>query len=277
MPIAGSSQIIELLHSLSNPVRKGIIETLGERGQATFSDLLILCDLDIYYQKGLLDYHLKEMCRSGILAKTETGYVLTSIGRSVAKFLDALECEYQRLFTTKFPVKGGEIGKLDIATFEDGDAEEVSIAKYGDKDQMRDEVMWACGNTVPLKHMSEWGQTFSLVARSNRKVIGVLYGNTIPMHVISKDGKELGVIQPTEKKPANRLDGEIFEIWVHPSYEGQGVEKQLIKEFTDRVKKRGAVTVIAERVLSENATLVMAFEEMGFQRIASYQDFRVEI
>jgi len=97
------------------------------------------------------------------------------------------------------------------------------------------------------------------------------------MHVVKEEEGKLRVIQPTEKKPANRLDGEIFEIWVNPDYEGQGVEKQLIKEFMDHLKEQGAVTIIAERILSENDALLKAFEELGFQKIASYQDLRVEI
>jgi len=255
----------------------GIIEALSRRGQATFSELLVLCDLDIYYQKGLLDYHLKELCESGILRRVKTGYVLTGIGKMAATFLESVESEYQKLFTTKALRKGGEIVKLSIETCEEKDAGEGSMARYETKEKEKDEKLWTCGKTLPLKHMSEWGKTVSLIARSGGKIIGVLYGNTIPMHVVSKHDEELGVVQPTRDKPANRLEGEIFEIWVQSDYEGQGVEKQLIRWFMDQMKGQGAVTVIAERVLAENENLRKAFEDLGFQKIASYEDFKTKI
>ena len=55
------------------------------------------------------------------------------------------------------------------------------------------------------------------------------------------------------------------------------MEKQLIKGFIDHMKKQGAVTVIAERVLTENENLLRAFEELDFQEMASYQDFQIKI
>ena len=276
--MVGKNSVLRVLDNLSNPIRKGVVEALSQRGQATFSELLVLCRLDTYYQKGLLDYHLKELHKSRIVTKKETVYVLTRTGKTVARFLQSLEREYQRLFITEELNKGGEIVQLKIAEFEHKDAEAVSLTRYGSKEGMKSERPWACGNKVPLKLMSEWGETFSLIARSSGNVIGVLYGNTTPMHVVDKEGGEkLEIVQPTENKPANRLDGEIFEIWIHPNYEGQGVEKQLIKEFVDRMREQGAVNVIAERVLSENDTLLEAFKELGFQKIASYRDFRVEI
>jgi len=270
-------RVFNMLHELSNPVRDDMIEALGERGHATFSELLVICDLDLYYQKGLLDYHLKELCKSGILTKSETGYVLTSLGKIVARFLRSVRREYQIHFTARDLRKGGEIVELNMETFEEKDARQVSMAKYGTEENEKDERLWACGNRVPLKYISAWGKTVSLLARKNGKIIGVLYGNTIPMHVVSKHGKELGVVQPTADKPANRLHGEIFEIWVHPDCEGQQVEKLLIKGFIDQMKDQGAVAVIAERVLTENEEILKAFEELGFQRIASHQDFKVEI
>ena len=278
MAVLRKDHVLALLHKLSNPVRKGIIEALSGRECATFSELLIMCDLDVYYQKGLLDYHLKELCKSGILVKLETGYVLTSLGKIVTQFLDYVKSEYQTLFATKDLIKGGEIVELKIDTFDKEDAVEISMAKYGTKEEAKYEGLWACGNRVPLKAMGwEWGKTVSLIARSDRKIIGVLYGNTIPMHVAGKPGEPLAVIQPTEDKPTNRLEGEIFEIWVHPDYEGQGVERQLIKGFMDHMKERGAIAVIAERVLIENENLLKAFEELSFQKIASHQDFKVKI
>lgn len=270
--------VSDLLHNLSNPIRERIIIDLSTRDAATFSELLIFCDLDINFQKGLLDYHLKDLCRSGILAKSERGYKLTSLGRTVAQFLGTIRSEYDALFATSELEEGGEIVELRIEPFESKDVEEASLTRYGGIEEAKNERLWSSGNKVPLKAMGwEWGKTVSLVARSQGKVIGIIYGNTIPMHVTSKPGKSIEVVQPTADEPANRLEGEIYEVWVHPDYGGQGVEKQLIKEFMDRLKRQGATAILAERVLSENKYLLNGLKELGFQKMASYQDFKVKI
>jgi len=156
MPLSGKDHVLELLHDLSNPVRKRIIEALSERGQATFSDLLIFCDLDIYYQKGLLDYHLKELCRSRIVEKAGMGYILSSMGKTVAEFLGSLESEYLRLFTAREPEKGGEIVKLSIGTLEERDAYERHLLPLLKKAvrQVRDIQDMDIGLPVDLPHYS---------------------------------------------------------------------------------------------------------------------------
>jgi len=243
----------------------------------TFSELLVICDLDIYYQKGLLDYHIKELCKSRILTKEEKGYALTSLGKKLALFFESIKNDYQVLFTAKEKIEG-EIMKLNIEKFDKEVAEEVSLAKYGTKEEARNEELWSCGKRVPLKHMgSEWGKTFSIIARKDGRIIGVLYGNTIPMHVTSETDGKLAVVEPTKDKPVNRLEGEIFEIWVHPDYEGQGVERQLIEGFMEHMKKQGAVAILAERVLMEDKALTKAFEELDFQKLAVYHDFKKAI
>lgn len=273
--LLAENDVMALLRNLSNPVRKSIVEVLGQRGGATFSDLLVLCALNTYYQKGLLDYHLKELQKSGILCKAESGYLLTGIGDTVARFLESVEKAYERLFISE--TKGGEMVQVRIEPLEDEDACEVCLAKYGTGVEMENEALWACGKKVPLKHMSGWGKTVSLLARSDDKIIGVFHGNTIPMHIVNREGEKLGVIQPRSDRPANRVDGEIFEIWIHRNYEGCGVEKQLIEAFIDHMKEQGALTIIAERVLTENEDLRKAFEDLNFQQTASYQDYQKRI
>lgn len=229
------------------------------------------CDLDIYYQKGLLDYHIKQLHKSGILSKAEMGYSLTGLGRIVARFLESIENEYRAFLIVEEARRGGETVELNIEELREKDASEISEAKYGDRREASSEALWACGKKVPLKDMGwEWGRTISPIARSNGRVIGVLYGNTVPMHVVIEAGEQYSVVQPTTEKPVNRLEGEIYDIWVHPDYEGRGVERRLIEGFLDAMKKLGAVTVLAERVLTENKVLLRALEELGFRRLASY-------
>ena len=57
----------------------------------------------------------------------------------------------------------------------------------------------------------------------------------------------------------------------------QEVEEQLIKGFMDYMKEQGAIAIIAERILIENENLLRAFEQLDFQKIASYQDFQTRI
>ena len=97
-----------MLQSLSHPLRKMILEILDSRSNATFTELLFLCGLDAYYQKGLLDYHLKNLSDAGIVTKVNNHYALSGIGRKITEFFNAVNQEYKNFASKERKVENGQ-------------------------------------------------------------------------------------------------------------------------------------------------------------------------
>jgi len=84
-------EVALVLKALSHPTRLTIAKIVRKRKQASFTDLLEALNLNPLTQCGLLDYHLKQLCKAGILKRTREGYKLTSQGESVLDALNEVE------------------------------------------------------------------------------------------------------------------------------------------------------------------------------------------
>ena len=90
-----------LLKTLSHPLRRRMLKILESKNTATFTELLFLCSLDDYYQKGLLDYHLKILSEAGIVAKVGSQYALSGLGRKVTTFFSEISSEHRDFLASR--------------------------------------------------------------------------------------------------------------------------------------------------------------------------------
>ena len=82
-PVRGSksgSAIMALLDLLGRRWAMGVVWTLSERGPCTFRELEAGCES---VSPAVLNTRLKELRAAGLVARLDTGYVVTDLGREV--------------------------------------------------------------------------------------------------------------------------------------------------------------------------------------------------
>jgi len=86
------------LRVVSDPHRKAIIQALMP-GPRTYTWLMGSIGLDTKKDCGIMNYHLREMERRGIVVRLRRGpYALTSLGRDCGYLLRQLEQKHEEWF-----------------------------------------------------------------------------------------------------------------------------------------------------------------------------------
>lgn len=92
---AANADIVELLQTLGNVVRKAIVTSLAQSPHPLrFSDLMEASGLNPNYDTGRFHYHLSELSKMNIVVKTGNKYCLTQFGFKISRLLEAMEREY---------------------------------------------------------------------------------------------------------------------------------------------------------------------------------------
>jgi len=94
-----SNLTIKVLKAISNPVRKSIVQSLGE-SSLSFSGLMRSCGLNPNHDTGPFGYHLSILVNLNIIEKIEDGYGLTEFGRRITRFMSTVEKESLLLLQT---------------------------------------------------------------------------------------------------------------------------------------------------------------------------------
>ncbi|MBO3832231.1 MAG: hypothetical protein FGF51_02440 [Candidatus Brockarchaeota archaeon] len=96
---AVNADIVELLQTLGNTLRRAVVSSLAKSPHPLrFSDLVEACGLNPNHDTGQFHYHLSELSRRNIVAKTGNKYCLTQFGFKISRLLEAMEREYSFLF-----------------------------------------------------------------------------------------------------------------------------------------------------------------------------------
>ncbi len=86
-----------MLKVISNRIRRNTIQLLDEK-RRTYLELLISSGLDVDRHCGWFNYHLRVLLDEGVITKNEDQYLLTDYGKGIARLLDTMEGESQKLF-----------------------------------------------------------------------------------------------------------------------------------------------------------------------------------
>lgn len=93
-----SSEMLPSVYKVvSNRIRRKMIQLLRLE-KMTYLELLISTGLDWNRHHGWFDYHLKVLLDERIITREEDQYLLTDSGKGIARLLDTIEGESQKLF-----------------------------------------------------------------------------------------------------------------------------------------------------------------------------------
>lgn len=124
--------IVELLQTLGNTVRKAIVSSLAKSPHPLqFSELMKVSGLNPNHDTGQFHYHLSKLSRRNIVAKTGNKYCLTQFGFKISRLLEAMERECYFLFAGAGAGgvgqgREGEDSSFKIRPYSDPDFEEVA-------------------------------------------------------------------------------------------------------------------------------------------------------
>lgn len=92
--------VVELLQTLGNTVRKAIVNSLAlSQHPLRFSDLMEASGLNPNFDTGQFNYHLNELSKKNIITKVGNKYGLTQFGFKLSKLLEVMERECSFLFS----------------------------------------------------------------------------------------------------------------------------------------------------------------------------------
>jgi len=265
-------EIALIFKALSHPARLTIAKTIRKRKHASFTDLLEALNLNPLTQCGLLDYHLKQLCKAGILEKTSEGYRLTRQGEAV---LDALN----------------EVENTEVSLGENFDEHEVETCflkgsyldifrdylirlfqtKYIDLQEKKPEIYKKIVNFVAeqinkLEHSTIYLYKIFLNKDNKTKTIKYIRHSLIALHkketilgVITglATNQETPLILTTSKKQAhfNFIKGVVTGIWLNEKYNIRKTLNLLLKSFKKSTKAHWIQIIGHEKYLDILKTL----------------------
>jgi DNA-binding HxlR family transcriptional regulator len=290
--------IVQVLHAIGNPIRKAAIEALS-RGEMRFTQLLASCELDYDHDTGYFNYHLSELVNRRIVEKDGNAYRLTGFGQKIADMLSSLEKECSFLLVER--TEGGErymvsqdletewIDTKDFAYIEfKKEREEFKDKEAGvnakiiarEKAHMTLEMPTIEG--LPESPQRENITKFSEGVKSWKgsktlliKDKGIIIGWAIMRDWISWVGRMNDALSG---KKEERQELELYprafliiedigvQAWVE---DRKGVALSLLKALLEKASQLGADIIELMRIDVNDAEVIEAFSDMGFERIAT--------
>lgn len=275
-----SEPIVQVLHTVGNPIRKVAIEALRKDGMR-FSQLLAACDLDYDHDAGHFYYHLSELMSKRIVEKVGETYCLTKFGSKIAEMLNSLEKECSFLFVERN--KGGE-QKVDIQNLETEWIEpgkEFIFEKKTEKGSMKAGFYAGPGSLQKYiaEELSDGPERRKLVKFLEE--FRSLKGSTL----LAKDqdtplgwaAVKCGVSwgdKPDKETGEPKIFAKTFIViedlaimsWAKDRKE---VALSLFKELLAKAQQTGADAVELLRVDADDSKVIEALGDLGFERIAT--------
>jgi len=289
--------IIQVLHTLGNPIRKAAIEALSQ-GEMRFSQLLTSCDLDYDHDTGYFNYHLSELVNRRIVEKNGNAYRLTGFGQKVAGMLSSLERECSFLLVER--TKGGEKNMVsqdvEMEWIDTKDFVYIDIKK--EKDEYADEEAGVSAKIISIEKRTKGAQIISLEVPTieelpegpQREKIsrflegvkswkgsttllakdkGMIIGWAMVRDWISWTGKRMNEgTRELELFPKAFLIIEDIGVqaWVE---DRKGVASSLLKALLEKAKQLGADVVELMKIDVNDSAVIETLSDMGFERIAT--------
>ena len=77
-----------VLKALSSTTRRTIMRQISVKGSATYTEIMLVLNLDPSLMSGTFNYHLKELSGAGLIEKTDGEYSITDLGRRALILVD---------------------------------------------------------------------------------------------------------------------------------------------------------------------------------------------
>lgn len=266
-----NTSIVELLQTLGNAIRKGIVASLlGSQEPLRFSDLMEASGLSPNHDTGQFNYHLNELIERNIITKADNKYHLTQFGFKIGKILEILERESSFLLST-----GGQDGKEPICS-SSGPA--FRIRPYRDTD------FGKVARLLMNMYNDAWSEMFGPSAtmcfeEAQKCVTTDLLIPDTRVLVLEREigGEPIGFISY-----AIRYGG-IFFIeyeWVEPQYSKHGYDDILFQRVEDEAKKAGETSLYIRVSHREHRFIEFlirrGYETLNMLELAKYLEKRPE-
>lgn len=280
------NQVDQVLHTISNPIRRTTITCLGEGGMR-FSQLLAACGLDYDHDAGHFAYHLSELMKRTIVEKKGDLYLLTSFGLKVAETVGFLEKACSNLFKveqTSGGRKGLDVSDLDVEWF--GSGKEVRVDRKTEEGNLS-----VAFNTKPntlLKRLQEklpesperdrlitflaetdkWGGPQRVLTKRKDVPLGwAIVGSETSSE--DKPCKQTGKVEVLVKT-ALRIDHiGIWAITPQTNVDRKKVASGLLNAILAKAKEIRADAVKVDGANADDKSLIEALREAGFERVGT--------
>lgn len=242
----------QLLRSISNPIRRSIVQVLAsEQESMAFSELMRECGLNPNFDAGHFSYHLSVLIDQNIVNKKENKYTFTELGLKLSNIIETLdkECEF-------FLKKENKLENEDM-TFEVKWAKKKDWEKY----RMAADLKEAVQRQKLSKDEEEkmWKFRFKgegIVALRNEETLGWMWVEAS----VGADLKEKKLLTPI------RNIAGINDIVLFVTGKERGhVARKMIEMFLTEAKKKDA-TLVTANISAEDEELVSVFKSFGFER-----------
>jgi len=291
--------IVQVLHTIGNPIRKAAIEAL-KQGEMRFTQLLASCDLEYDHDTGYFNYHLSELVNRRIVEKDGNAYRLTGFGQRIADMLSSLERECSFIIVEK--TEGGDryMVSKDIETewIDTKDFTHIDFTK--EKEEFADKEGGFKAKIIAREkaHMSlemptieglpegpqrekitrfregvkSWKGLKTLLVKDKDIIIGwatvrdwISWGGRMSD---ASGGMKNEENQELELFPKTFLIIEDMGVqaWVE---DRRGVASSLLKTLLEKARQLGVNVVELMRIDINDLAVIDALSDMGFERIAT--------
>lgn len=266
-PQAANFDIVELLQTLGNTVRRAIVTSLAKSSHPLrFSDLMEASGLNPNYDTGQFHYHLSELSKRNIVAKTGNRYCLTQFGFKISRLLEAMERECSFLFAGSGAGGGGQENEPNKPSFR--------IRPYNDKDF--EDVARLLMNMYNDAWLEMFGPDARMSLEEARKAVVT--------DLLVPDTRVLVLEHGAEKRLvgfisyALRYGGVFFIVyeWVEKEYAEHGCDDMLFQRVEEEARAAGESAVYISVSHREHRFIEFlirrGYETLNMLELAKYLD-----
>jgi len=266
---------LQVLQSVSHPIRKSIVESLGlSEEPLTFSNLMWDSGLNPNFDTGPFWYHLSYLMEMGIVQKDDERYLLTPFGLEVYKILRILkrECSFS-LESKEKEVKKKVNRTLQVRWATEEDMEEYRLA--GPLQPKPDVVK---KNEDVQKKFEDWKGPIPQLSMDSL--------NGAPL-VVEKEGKPIVMLWVRKETRYKLIDTEflggehwkgkrreefwlfITRVWTWPSEQKEEAMREALNALIEEAKGYNIDVIEASDIYADDETVTDSFKEAEFERIVT--------
>jgi len=244
--------ISQVLQSISNPIRRSIVQILASKREPfIFSELMREIGLNPNFDAGHFYYHLSVLVDQNIVSKTENKYTLTELGLKLSSIIGTLEKECG-FFLKKETDLENEVVDFEVKWIKKKDWEKYGMA--ADLKEATQRQRLPKDEEERMRKFRFQGECIAAVRN------GVTLGWIWVHSAIGADLKQRKLVTPI------RNIAEIGDIILFVTgKERTQVAKKMVEMFLTEANKKGANLVTA-KVSAEDEELVSIFKSFGFER-----------
>lgn len=278
--------IVQVLHTVGNPIRKAAIEALRKDGMR-FSELLASCSLDYDHDAGHFYYHLSELMNKQIVKKVGNTYCLTELGSKIAEMLSSIETECSFLFGKRS--KGGEremdIRKIETGWIEFGELVPIPhslrfIKETGFLGQFPEKTCfptkgWDFRNELPdgpeRRRLTEFEEEFrswrgprTFMAKDKDMILGwAVISYRVAWRIPEKERGDSEIFARTS------IVIESLAVAPWTKADRKEVALSLLKELLSFARQKRADKIQLMNVNADDSAVIEVLRESGFERVAT--------